>query len=708
MAAGGACGDMFRGRYIVMKRGFGFFSSRYVQPGFNIRFFILSLFLLIAVLVSEIWQYYGHLKLTENNARKEAVKNAEYLEKTILRLILVSNIGGAIVDGFVEALNTEKRLQIRPVHSKAIDAQFGFEPDELPMNQDENSALLDGRTRQWETDESFVSVLALKAVKKCRTCHHMPDAPEIPVPVGYVLGLVEITHSKDALIKSRNDMQAHTARSIGLTIIVFFVFGYSFHRMTVAFRQSAQRTTAIIKTVGEGIVVIDQDSRICLLNQEVCNIFGYSEDELIGEKTELLVPEKYKARHREGVKRYSAKGQSRIIGSRIELEGVRKSGEVFPLELRLEETRLKGGERFVTGAIRDITERKEAEEALKESEEKFRGAFTNAAAGMVLVGMDGGILKANDGFCEMIGYSEKELMEMTFTDIMHPDDVEKALYFAKQMQEGNKQHYKTEKRHLHKLGHTVWVSLNVSIVRSGDGDPKYFIIQTLDITEKKETQRALKQFSRKLVERQEWERKRIASGLHDGLGQNLLVIKNGIRKCLKSLSGEAKLSDILKNLASISQESIEEIRVIAYGLHPHQLDKLGLKGAINSVISKVSTSSGIKFHSSIDGIDGLLEKDNEIHLYRAIQEGLNNIVQHSGAKEARISIDVTDGVMLVVLSDNGKGFDSTIAKSYPPHSTGLGLKDISERVKILSGEFIIDSAPGEGVVAKLRIPIPTR
>ncbi|MGK7346657.1 MAG: PAS domain S-box protein [Candidatus Nitrospinota bacterium M3_3B_026] len=148
-------------------------------------------------------------------------------------------------------------------------------------------------------------------------------------------------------------------------------------RAEEALRVSEQRISAIINTVGEGIIVIGADSRIRFVNQELLEIFGYGERELAGRQVKTLMPEKYRAAHEAGMKRYLNGGAPIILGRRVELEGLRKDGTVFPLELRVQETKTPDGDRFFTAAIRDITGRKRMERELHEKAESLRemGAF---------------------------------------------------------------------------------------------------------------------------------------------------------------------------------------------------------------------------------------------------------------------------------------------------------------------------------------------
>ena len=137
------------------------------------------------------------------------------------------------------------------------------------------------------------------------------------------------------------------------------------------------------------------------------------------------------------------------------------------------------------GVMVDITERKEAEEALKESEQRFRRSFEDAAIGMALVATDGQWLRVNRSLCELVGYPEKDLLNKTFQDITHPDDLDTDLGYVQRMLAGEIETYQMEKRYIHKEGHVVWILLSVSLVHDEEGVPLYFVSQMQDITERK-------------------------------------------------------------------------------------------------------------------------------------------------------------------------------------------------------------------------------
>ncbi|OKH22622.1 hypothetical protein NIES593_12590 [Hydrococcus rivularis NIES-593] len=141
----------------------------------------------------------------------------------------------------------------------------------------------------------------------------------------------------------------------------------------------------------------------------------------------------------------------------------------------------------------DITERKRAEAALRESEKCFYNAFEYAAIGMALVALDGRWLKVNRALCEIVGYSQEELLATSFQAITHPEDLESSIAYMRQLLAGEINTYQIEKRYLHRQGHTVWVLLSVSVVRDDRGQPLYFIAQIQDITARKQAEASLRE-----------------------------------------------------------------------------------------------------------------------------------------------------------------------------------------------------------------------
>jgi two-component system sensor histidine kinase/response regulator len=138
------------------------------------------------------------------------------------------------------------------------------------------------------------------------------------------------------------------------------------------------------------------------------------------------------------------------------------------------------GSRYWQGFMLDITERRQVEVALRESEQRFRSSFDDAAIGMALVGTDGRFLQTNRSLREILGYPEEELLEKSFHDITHPDDLDANLDHLGRILAGEMRTYQIEKRYMHKEGRVVWALLSVSMVHDEEGDPLYFVSQIQD------------------------------------------------------------------------------------------------------------------------------------------------------------------------------------------------------------------------------------
>ncbi len=214
--------------------------------------------------------------------------------------------------------------------------------------------------------------------------------------------------------------------------------------------------------------------------------------------------------------------------------------------------------------------------------------------------------------------------------------------------------------------------------------------------EKEETQaKALEQanaFSIALIQTQEEERKRIAGELHDSIGQSLSLIKNRIAMIHKI---PAK-SDTIYELNEMVTSTIQEIRSITYGLRPFHLDLLGLTQSLISLTDSFSESCEIKFRCKIENIDGLVSKDEEIYIFRILQECLNNISKHSQASEAHVEINHPKGKINILIEDNGKGIEKNL-------NGGYGLIGIKERLNILNGTMEIVSDQSIGTKINIHI-----
>ena len=248
----------------------------------------------------------------------------------------------------------------------------------------------------------------------------------------------------------------------------------------------------------------------------------------------------------------------------------------------------------------------------------------------------------------------------------------------------------------------TWWFTGLIVLSLGGLAHSFYRLQMSRVRKAHATQRA---FSQQLIELQEDERKRIAAGLHDSLGQNLLIIKNRALLGLQSPSGNDVARDQLEEISGISSQTLDEVREIAYGLHPYQMDRLGLTKALQSMLRKVAAVSEIEFSVDIDNIDGLFPADSQINIYRIVQECVNNIFETfgcehgSGCDQAR-QVDGAD-----FGSRRRQGFFIRPKRSII-NRPGLWLAaECQNELECLVVNQTIQSTPGKGTTVTVRIEL---
>jgi signal transduction histidine kinase/ligand-binding sensor domain-containing protein len=230
------------------------------------------------------------------------------------------------------------------------------------------------------------------------------------------------------------------------------------------------------------------------------------------------------------------------------------------------------------------------------------------------------------------------------------------------------------------------------------------------VSQLQQAQAAQQAFSRQLIASQEAERKRIASEMHDSLGQRLVVIKNLALFLLRSRRGTVATENDAETITEISDETssaIEETRAISYNLRPFQLDRLGLTKAVEAMIRRTETASGIHFASDLDNIDDLFAEELRINFYRIVQESLGNIMKHSQATEVAIRLKRSPENVVLTIEDNGRGFIPG-AHASPASDSGFGLTGMAERASLLGGVFKVRSTPDRGTTVTVEIRLKSR
>jgi PAS domain S-box-containing protein len=246
-----------------------------------------------------------------------------------------------------------------------------------------------------------------------------------------------------------------------------------------ALRASEHRFRTFVDQAADAFFLLGADGRVLDVNRSACESLGYSREELLGMTPYDFDPDLTPGLVEELLGKLAA-GETVAFEARHR----RKDGIIFPVELR-GRAFSEGGRNFLVSMARDVTERKRAEEALRESEERFRGTFENAAVGIAHTDGTGRFLRVNEKFCAIVGYSREELLQKTYQSITHPDDVAASVESTTALIRGKAPGFGLEKRYVRKDGSVVWAELFASLQRDAAGQPAYVIAMIQDISERK-------------------------------------------------------------------------------------------------------------------------------------------------------------------------------------------------------------------------------
>ena len=247
------------------------------------------------------------------------------------------------------------------------------------------------------------------------------------------------------------------------------------------------------------------------------------------------------------------------------------------------------------------------------------------------------------------------------------------------------------------------------IVQCGDGE---ILAVVRDVTARKASERALtdgaaelrasylhnQTLAARLIVAQEAERQRIARDLHDDLSQRLAVVHIEINRLAAECLPEFRQR--VEVISAFVSEISERVHDLSRELHPSRPEMLGLVPAIRGICDDISRLHGISIEFRDQAVMGTIDGAVSLCAYRIVQEALHNVVKHSGATQARVELTGRDSVLELVITDQGRGF-----RADAPQLSGLGLLSMRERVKLLNGEFAIQSSPGAGTRLDVRIPL---
>jgi PAS domain S-box-containing protein len=353
---------------------------------------------------------------------------------------------------------------------------------------------------------------------------------------------------------------------------------------------------------------------------------------------------------------------------------------------------------FIVSVI-DLTEIVLAQKKLEEEEQKANLAIDASGLGYWEADYKLGVNRINDQWARMLEY-EKDEIEQTyegFRKLVYPDDMKKLEVFIND----NQDVINTDVRMKTKSNQWKWIRINGRILERDEYGKALKSIGThRDISFDKEKE---KELLRSFIEGKDKERKRIARDLHDSLGQSLTAANMSFDLLLNEsdkLSSNA--IDHLNTGLTHLKEAIGETRNISQNLLPRTVDDFGLIPGLKNFFSMIRKTAPLEivFYENLGEMR--LEQEIELHIYRIVQEAVNNSVKHSGCSQINIQLIIHDQTLIITIEDNGKGFNNDLIKD---EINGFGLKNIEIRSKAIAGEYNIESSPEKGTIIIIEVDL---
>jgi len=342
------------------------------------------------------------------------------------------------------------------------------------------------------------------------------------------------------------------------------------------------------------------------------------------------------------------------------------------------------------------------------AEHLFRKTIEDSIpAGIFGIDRQGRQIYVNQGFCEMVGWNENELLNITYPFVYWPqdkfdafDDSFNLLARVILSSEG------IELPFVRQSGEQFWGLVTGTELMDSKGQPIGYLMSVADISAQKRAEHTMRALSSRLVDRQESERKFVAQELHDGIGGKLTAVKYSIEKIVKELrQTKNPLATSLQDILAIVHDTIDETQRIYRNLHPAILDDLGLNAALRSLCREfMEVYTTIALEADIEVQESRIQEPLKILIYRILQEALNNVAKHSHAGQVKVSLRSVNNEIELVIKDNGRGFDLSEAYAVDFQERGVGLESIKERTAAFGGSLDIQTQPGQGTTIRVAWP----
>lgn len=498
-------------------------------------------------------------------------------------------------------------------------------------------------------------------------------------------------------------------------------------------KRSEVHKAAMLDSSLDCVIAIDHEGCITEFNPAAEQTLGYRRNDVVGKYlADVIIPLPLREKHRTGFSRYLATGESRVLGRRLEMSALRADGMEIPVELTITRIPQDGPPAF-TGYLRDITERKRSEDALREahaqvvrSEERWRSVFENSAVGVAMTDLNGRFIATNPVFESILGYTEKEFQQLTFFDITHEEDVEHNRTLIGELLDGKRQQFQIEKQYRRKDGQPVWVRNNVSIVAGSERVPRFLMALSEDITQRKLSEEALAKARLELAKVAELTSLGVltASIAHE-VNQPLSGIITNASTCLRMLSADPPNVDGARETVrrtirdgNRASDVITRLRTL-YSKKEPLPELMDLNEATREVtalsLTELERSGVILRYELVDDLPPLV--GDRIQLQQVVLNLLRNAVDamrtiDDRPKELLIRTE-RDGGNRVRLSvkDSGAGFtpqtaDKIFEAFYTTKTDGMGIGLSVSRSIIEAHQGRLWATPNDGPGATFSFAIP--
>jgi PAS domain S-box-containing protein len=464
---------------------------------------------------------------------------------------------------------------------------------------------------------------------------------------------------------------------------------------------SQDRMAGIVASAMDAIIAANHEQKIVLFNAAAEKMFGCSTQDAIGNSIERFIPQRFRAAHSEHVRRYDATGvTNRAMGIVGELWALKANGQEFPIEASISQVEVSG-KKLYTVIVRDVTERRLAEEAVRESERRFRLMANTAPVMIWTSGPDKRCDYFNQPWLDFTGRPLAAELGSGWAEGVHPEDLAVCLDTYTKAFDA-RQPFEMQYRLRRHDGEYRWI-FDAGVPRFG-GDHSFagYIGSCIDITDRKLAEEALSAVGRRLMEAQEEERSRIARELHDDINQRLALLANGLQESEQAISANHDLlqEKSLHELWQLTNEIATDIQHISHRLHPSKLRYLGLGTTARDLCREFSAQHQIEVECMVRDLPENLDDNTSLSLFRVVQESLRNVVKHSRARHVKVELICQSSLVQLRVSDDGVGFNPEDEQ----HKHGLGLVSMRERLRSVGGEFSIWSKPSLGTQVEGRVP----